>query len=1181
MDALPSGNAKRWSNVRLLRLGIMVLLASLLAGTTTITFHFTRAASSTYLSSLVHSYQEEILLHISSSVSQLLDEAEPCGTTFAQFLDVIHSPGLNLTVDQKQDLTASSLRKTFQSCNTVSGLGLTTEEGPYVIVNSVDNATSPYANTSLLWTFANQTLPKGQAPPRYVTYVSRADGSFVANVAPDVPVDIRNRPFYRTALNSPDGLAVQILVGATRHPLLVVANRYMLPGSNKVLGVISSALYLTAIEDFVEGLDLKGGDMFVLNGTTLVADSVHDYRQANQSGTPTLLHASQSSSPLIRGAFALLSTQLTDCDIGPIQARLQGGRYSIACKDIAYTGLSLKLVTILPRKAVYGKLDTQQRYATFIISSVTAGICGLGFLAIIYLTDPISKAMRLKAELLQSFEAKRQAEAREEFKTNFFAKTSHDLRTPLAAMLGILDIIQESGLEAEQSVRVAQVKECTVGLLNLLNDILDFSKIQAGQLQLETVEFDLGALLESLVDVFTVQCTMKGVELGLDMPELPPLVRGDPTRCRQIFMNLLSNSIKFTKEGYILIRCYLENDNQSPRDSPLWSSSGRNPSQSLTSPPTVSPLVRLRFELEDSGCGIPPDKRAVVFQDYAQAELSTTREHGGTGLGLGIVRTLVEMMGGSIAIGDKTGPGTLFRFDLAFAAARPPPLSPLKPPGDPPVHFNVVLGISSFLTRSLSAASMRRHGATVVEALCWRDVIEALGSLAEHSRGPGLAAGRALAQNWAYGDAHQPGAVPVPAIRVRRAQSMLFRRFPSMTTRKAHAPAVVDLEAGRSVRSKDRFSAPGGVLAGVELPPRPRSPPAAPNSKVVDCAILAFSLLPKDLTMKELEGYLAQVHHVLGNSGIQGGAHLPVAWVVKASTPVCVWDTLRKAGFSTIATKPLYESKLQRLLHTMAGTEPGPATIPESPEPLGSPGESFRQGDKPGAEPSGHSVARDGGEGAEWAERRGARAGAEPSGSSVAGDDGQGAEWAERRGARARAGREALGPVEEPEVERSDGAAVLSVPSKKETEGLSLPLKGRTVLIAEDNDLLRKLAVQAMVRLGARAVAVENGRLAVDEIERRAAAGEGRFDFVLMDFMMPVMDGLAATRLVRDLERARGMGDHVVIVALTAGASWDDQRACIEAGMDVYLTKPIDTSMLLGKVLPLLGGESSRVQIEH
>eukprot|EP00243_Klebsormidium_subtile_P002600 TRINITY_DN1525_c0_g2_i1.p1 TRINITY_DN1525_c0_g2~~TRINITY_DN1525_c0_g2_i1.p1 ORF type:complete len:135 (+),score=30.50 TRINITY_DN1525_c0_g2_i1:35-406(+) len=119
-----------------------------------------------------------------------------------------------------------------------------------------------------------------------------------------------------------------------------------------------------------------------------------------------------------------------------------------------------------------------------------------------------------------------------------------------------------------------------------------------------------------------------------------------------------------------------------------------------------------------------------------------------------------------------------------------------------------------------------------------------------------------------------------------------------------------------------------------------------------------------------------------------------------------------------------------------------------------------------------------------------------------------------------------------------------------------------------------------MARLGARAVAVENGRLALDEIEQLAASNERKFYFVLMDFMMPVMDGLAATRLVRDLERARGTGDHVVIVALTAGASLDDERACIAAGMDVYLSKPIDISLLLGKVLPLLGEESSRLSIE-
>lgn len=200
--------------------------------------------------------------------------------------------------------------------------------------------------------------------------------------------------------------------------------------------------------------------------------------------------------------------------------------------------------------------------------------------------------------------------------------------------------------------------------------------------------------------------------------------------------------------------------------------------------------------------------------------------------------------------------------------------------------------------------------------------------------------------------------------------------------------------------------------------------------------------------------------------------------MVKASTPVCVWDTLRKAGFKTIATKPLYESKLQRLLHTMAGTEPEHPAETDSGHPLGSPGESSGQGDAPGAVPAG-SVP---GDEAEWV------------------DSPEASARERRAGSGAAAGRRSATEGLVIDVGRRPEGMI--PPSTAKWEGPSPPLKGRLILVAEDNDLLRKLAVQAMAKLGARTVAVENGQLAVDEIGRRAAAGEGRFDFVLMDFMV-------------------------------------------------------------------------------
>ncbi|KAJ0440171.1 putative histidine kinase [Helianthus annuus] len=248
-----------------------------------------------------------------------------------------------------------------------------------------------------------------------------------------------------------------------------------------------------------------------------------------------------------------------------------------------------------------------------------------------------------------------------QFQSQFLANMSHELRTPMAAVIGLLDILLcDDSLTNEQYATISQIRRCSTALLRLLNNILDISK------------YDLGKELEGLIDMFSVQCKNRNVEAIIDLSDdMPKVVRGDSGRVVQIFANLISNSIKFTTSGYIILRGWCENLNSFSNNEnffvdqrALWSAYQkkirRNEKRTCKSDNTMI----LFFEVEDTGCGIDPSKWESVFESFEQADPSTTRLHGGTGLGLCIVRTLVNKMGGEIRVVKKNGSGTLMQLYL-------------------------------------------------------------------------------------------------------------------------------------------------------------------------------------------------------------------------------------------------------------------------------------------------------------------------------------------------------------------------------------------------------------------------------------------------------------------------------------------------------------------------------------
>jgi len=373
--------------------------------------------------------------------------------------------------------------------------------------------------------------------------------------------------------------------------------------------------------------------------------------------------------------------------------------FNLSSLPLAYVAMAVPM--LLPATVLYVVSDEPQHRTYAIVAAVflfvalsNARRSGHAF----------AEAARTRIELARTAaereSARHAAEAASRAKSQFLANMSHEIRTPMNAVTGMVELLRHTELDARQRRYLDAIQRSAEGLLDIINDVLDLAKVEAGRLELDTHDFDPRACLGETVEMLQPRAAAKGLDLRFECdPEVPAELHGDPVRLRQILANLVSNAVKFTERGSVVVRVVLQ------------SRSARGG-------------VTLRCEVRDTGPGIAPTDQERIFDAFAQADGSHTRRYGGTGLGLAIVKQLVDLMRGEVGVASTPGEGSTFWFSVPLEPAQGEVVEERRRPAAASLTGHVLLVEDNELNREVAEGMLRALGLEVTVACDGREALQ-------------------------------------------------------------------------------------------------------------------------------------------------------------------------------------------------------------------------------------------------------------------------------------------------------------------------------------------------------------------------------------------------------------------------------------------------------------------------